>query len=102
MIRSMSNLGERLIEACGRFGDAPAIVGAAEALDFRAFATIADETAGSLRRAGIERDEPVLLAVSNQVRDLPGLCGVWLAGGVAVPVHRTSIEATVAALARRT
>ncbi len=102
MIRSMSNLGERLIEACGRFGDAPAIVGASETLDFRAFATVAGEAAGSLRKAGIERDEPVLLAVSNQVRDLAGLCGIWLAGGVAVPVHRTSIEATVAALVGRT
>jgi long-chain acyl-CoA synthetase len=98
----MSNLGERLIEACGRFGMAPAIIGVAETLDYRGFANNAGETAESLRKAGIEADEPVLLAVSNRVRDLAGLCGIWLAGGVAVPVHRTSIEATIAALVERT
>ena len=86
----MSNLGERLIEACGRFGMAPAIIGVAETLDYRGFANSAGETAESLRKAGIEADEPVLLAVSNRVRDLAGLCGIWLAGGVAVPVRSTS------------
>jgi acyl-CoA synthetase (AMP-forming)/AMP-acid ligase II len=98
----MSNLGERLIEACGRFGMAPAIVGTTETLDHRGFADRAGETAESLRKAGIEADEPVLLAVSNRARDLAGLCGIWLAGGVAVPVHRASVEATTAALIERT
>ena len=98
----MSNLGERLIEACGRLRTAPAIVGATETLDHRGFADRASETAESLRKAGIEADEPVVLAVSNRVRDLAGLCGIWLAGGVAVPVHRASIEATTTALVGRT
>ncbi|MGH6881637.1 MAG: class I adenylate-forming enzyme family protein [Hypericibacter sp.] len=102
MIQGAANLGERLIEACGRSGIAPALVGADETIDYRSFANSAGETAESLRKARIEADEPVLLAVSNRVRDLAGLCGIWLAGGVAVPVHRTSLEATVAALARRT
>ncbi len=102
MIQAASNLGERLIEACERFGMAPAIVGAAEALDYRRFADSAGETAERLRQTRIEADEPVLLAVSNRVHDLAGLCGIWLAGGVAVPVHRTSLEATAAALIRRT
>jgi acyl-CoA synthetase (AMP-forming)/AMP-acid ligase II len=98
----MTNLGQRLIEACENFGSVPAIVGTGGLLSFRDFAAVAADTADRLRKLGIEADEPVLLAVSNQVRDLAGLCGIWLAGGIAVPAHRASIAASAAELVRRT
>lgn len=37
-----------------------------------------------------EPNEPVLVFVSSHPSDLAGFLGVWLAGGVAVPIHRTS------------
>jgi long-chain acyl-CoA synthetase len=98
----MSNLGAAVREACARRGEAPAIVGARETVSYRALAGLADDTAARLRRAGIERDEPVLLAVSNQPRDLGGFCGIWLAGGVAIPVHRNTVDIAAAGLRQRT
>jgi len=98
----MSNLAERLSAACAHFADRIALVDGDEDISYRALAAIAGEVADKLLHAGIRADEPVLLAVSNRARDLAGFFGIWLAGGVAVPVHRTSVERAAAALADRT
>ena len=62
----------------------------------------ADGLAGRLRAHGIGADEPVLLQIGNRPGDLAALLGVWLAGGVAVPVHVSAAPHTVAALRQAT
>lgn len=57
---------------------------------------LAREIAGEL--AGIAPDEPVLVAIANEPGDLARLLGVWLAGGVAVPVAADAAPATMQAL----
>ncbi|MEO5697785.1 MAG: class I adenylate-forming enzyme family protein, partial [Burkholderiaceae bacterium] len=58
--------------------------------------------AASLETAGLGANEPVHVQVSNQPNDWAALFGVWLAGGVAVPVHRTTPPAVAATLQQRT
>ena len=98
----MSNLAEQLTDACARYAHCVALIDGDEQISYQTLASIAGDVAGGLRRRGIVADEPVLLAVSNRARDLAGFFGIWLAGGVALPVHRTSIERAAAALAGRT
>ncbi len=62
----------------------------------------AEELAGRLRAHGIGADEPVLLQIDNRPGDLTALLGIWLAGGVAVPVHVSAAAHTVAALRQAT
>ena len=56
----------------------------------------------ALSRAGLAADEPVHVRISNQPLDLAAYAGVWLAGGVVVPVHRASPPGTVAHVASKT
>jgi acyl-CoA synthetase (AMP-forming)/AMP-acid ligase II len=62
----------------------------------------AKAVAGALRRAGLGRDEPLHVRVSNQPLDLVAFFGAWLAGGVVVPVHRSSPALAAAQIASRT
>ncbi len=98
----MSNLGDLVSEACVRHRARTALVDEGESLSYGALLTGADAVARELQRLGASDDEPVLVAVSNRARDLAGLLGVWRAGGVAIPLHRASVDATAAALAERT
>ena len=56
----------------------------------------------ALARAGLAANEPVHVRISNQPLDLAAYVGVWLAGGVVVPVHRLSPEGAVAHVAAKT
>src|SRR5205085_7417896 len=47
-------------------------------------------------------NEPVHVRISNQPSDLAAYAGVWLAGGVVVPVHRSSPPGSVAHVAAKT
>jgi len=62
----------------------------------------AKAVAGALRKAGLERDEPLHVRVSNHPLDLVAFFGAWLAGGVVVPVHRSSPALAAAQIAQRT
>lgn len=62
----------------------------------------AQSVAGALRAAGFERDEPLHVRVSNHPLDLVAFFGAWLAGGVVVPVHRSSPALAAAQIAGRT
>jgi long-chain acyl-CoA synthetase len=73
------NLGTLLADAAQRFG-------------FRELLSQADAVRAALVGAGVEAHEPVHVRVSNQPPDLAAYLGVWLAGGVVVPVHRGSPE----------
>ena len=47
-------------------------------------------------------DEPLLVPVANEPRDAAALIGVWLAGGVAVPVARHAPANAIEAIRRAT
>jgi long-chain acyl-CoA synthetase len=55
-----------------------------------------------LSRAGLAASEPVHVRISNQPLDLAAYAGVWLAGGVVVPMHRSSPAGAVAHVASKT
>jgi long-chain acyl-CoA synthetase len=56
----------------------------------------------ALGRAGLAANEPVHVRISNQPLDLAAYAGVWLGGGVVVPVHRSSPPGSVAHVVSKT
>jgi long-chain acyl-CoA synthetase len=56
----------------------------------------------ALSRAGLAANEPAHVRISNQPLDLAAYAGVWLAGGVVVPVHRSSPPGAVAHVVAKT
>ena len=95
------SLGSLLEEVCGRFGGRPALEDANGTLSYDQISASASRVAHALRGYGMTPDEPVLVPVANEARDLAAFMGVWQAGGVVVPVARnapvTVTEATRAA-----
>jgi acyl-CoA synthetase (AMP-forming)/AMP-acid ligase II len=59
---------------------------------------IADE----LHRAGLRSEEPVLVSVSNRASDIAAFTAIWRAGGVVVPVHRSTPAAALELTRART
>jgi long-chain acyl-CoA synthetase len=86
----MDNLGSRLIESCKAFADAPALSDSGRTLTYRRLGSAAAAVEAALRDVGLRPHEPVLVPVANEARDPAALMGVWLAGGVAVPVARNA------------
>ena len=84
----MASLGSLLLAKFTEFADAPALNDRGGALTYRALAQAARNVEQALRSAGVAADEPVLVPVANEARDAAALLGVWLAGGVGVPVAR--------------
>jgi long-chain acyl-CoA synthetase len=89
MTAAGDNLGALLAGAARRFG-------------FREFLSAADEVRAALASAGLAADEPVHVRVSNRPQDLAAYLGVWLAGGVVVPVHRGSPPGAVSHIVSKT
>jgi acyl-CoA synthetase (AMP-forming)/AMP-acid ligase II len=89
----MSELRRRLDDACRRFAPRLAVVDEDERLTYAELSAEADRLAASLRLAPFE---PVIVPVSNRARDLAAFLGVWRAGGVVAPLHRSASEATAA------
>lgn len=58
----------------------------------------ARSVAQDLHACGLIADETVLVRVSNHPLDFAAFLGVWLAGGVVVPVHRSSPDGVVEAI----
>ena len=98
----MSNLGDLVSDACTRYRTHTALVDGEESLSYDALLTSADAIARELQTQGVLGDEPVLVAISNRARDMAGLLGVWRAGAVAIPVHRSLVDASATALFERT
>lgn len=94
-------LRDVLARACAASPDATALTDGKETLTFKALGDLADGLANRLQDGGIDRDEPVLLAVSNRPEDIAGFLGIWKAGGVVVPIHRSSLEADALDIAER-
>lgn len=95
-------LARALDEASGRFPDAVALSGSGLHLTYASLGDHATSLGGRLRANGLETAEPVHVKVSNHPLDLVALAAVWHAGGVAVPVHRTTPAAVVAQLTATT
>lgn len=94
-----------LLAACERSPLALALEDAKSRLSYSELAAAARVTVEGLRRQGLGANEPVLVPVSNAPRDIAAFFGVWIAGGVVVPVSRgapaAAIEATRAATGAR-
>jgi long-chain acyl-CoA synthetase len=86
----MANLGERISAACRDYADTVAIDSASLTLTYTQLLDSATALAVRLRERGAGAHEPVHVRVSNQAQDFAAFLGVWLAGCVVVPVHRTS------------
>jgi long-chain acyl-CoA synthetase len=92
------NLGASLAEAATKFAARPAMTG----MSYAEFLHAAHAVRATLSSAGLAANEPVHVRVSNQPLDLAAYVGVWLAGGVVVPIHRSSPEASIAPMAAKT
>jgi long-chain acyl-CoA synthetase len=98
----MQHLAALLDAACARWRKRVALIGDGGEMSYAELDRGAGVMAAELGTAGIERDEPVAIRVSNRAGDFAALLGIWRAGGVAVPIHRTALTATVDELLTRT
>src|SRR3954463_3454498 len=71
-------------------------------MSYAEFLHAAHAVRATLSSAGLAANEPVHVRVSNQPLDLAAYVGVWLAGGVVVPLHRTSPEGATAHVLKKT
>jgi long-chain acyl-CoA synthetase len=94
----MANLGHLLLKKFIEFADSPAINDSAGTLTYRQLAETATTVERALRDVGLTPDEPVIVPVANEARDGAALIGVWLAGGVAVPVTRNAPASAIDAI----
>jgi long-chain acyl-CoA synthetase len=92
------SLGSLLSDAAQRYSTLPAVAH----LSFAALLDAAHSVRGALQRAGLAVHEPVHVRVSNQPLDFAAYLGVWLAGGVVVPVHRSAPEGAAAHVRAKT
>ena len=95
-------LSAALTAACEEFDQASALSGGGLALSYRALREQADKVAAGLRAVELAPSEPVHVSVSNRPLDVAALFGVWLAGGVAVPIHRNTPPTVASGLQGRT
>jgi acyl-CoA synthetase (AMP-forming)/AMP-acid ligase II len=102
---AMDNLGRCLLQNFVTRSDRPALNDAGGTLTYRQLADGAADVERALRSIGLTPNEPVIVPVANEARDAQALIGVWLAGGVAVPVARhapqNAIDAVHAATGAR-
>ncbi|CAB3789352.1 class I adenylate-forming enzyme family protein [Paraburkholderia fynbosensis] len=101
-MNNIGNLGALIAAACRQHQGALAIDAPSAAVTYEGLLDTATALAAALGKLGVDRNEPVHVRVSNQPHDFAGLLGVWLAGCVAVPIHRTSPEAVTARILDRT
>lgn len=92
------HLGRMLGEAAERFSSRQATA----ELRYSEFLEHAEAVRSALVTAKLQPHEPVHVRVSNQPQDLVAYLGVWLAGGVVVPVHRASPPGAVAHVLAKT
>jgi long-chain acyl-CoA synthetase len=87
-----------LAAACERFAAREALPG----MSYRGFLEEASSVNDSLKKAGLARNEPLHVRISNHPLDLAAYFGAWLAGAVVVPVHRSSPPLAAAQIGERT
>lgn len=62
----------------------------------------AEQVAALLAQANLQASEPVHLEIGNRPIDIAAMLGIWRAGGTVVPIHASSVPATMTALAKKT
>jgi acyl-CoA synthetase (AMP-forming)/AMP-acid ligase II len=97
----MGALARELDAACAAHGPACGLSDRGGALTLAELAALAGSVEAALRGAGCRPGEPVAVQVSNRARDLGALWGIWRAGAVAAPLHRTSPPAVTQRLLDR-
>jgi long-chain acyl-CoA synthetase len=97
----MTDLADALRTSLERYSERPALEGHQPPRTHGALLQASQARAADLRAKGLNTFEPVVVPVDNRPADLIDLIGVWLAHGVAVPVHRATPPAARAALERR-
>jgi acyl-CoA synthetase (AMP-forming)/AMP-acid ligase II len=93
---------DRLLAAAAERHAAREAIAGERVLGYAELLAAAQGVAGALQQAGLARDEPLHVRVSNHPLDLVAFFGAWLAGGVVVPVHRGSPALAAAQIASRT
>lgn len=97
-----ARLDSLVAAACAASPDAPALVGDDRSLTYAELASAADAEAARISAAGLRPGMPVVLPVSGLAADVTAMVGVWRAGGVVVPLHRSTPPPVVASLFERT
>jgi len=93
-----SILATRLEHAANTYCDRVALCGEGVELTYTEWLERSRRVAKHLTEAGLVEHEPVMVKCSNHPLDFVAFLGVWLAGGVVAPVHRTTPEAVVSAM----
>jgi long-chain acyl-CoA synthetase len=91
-------LARMLKASCAAHAHRPALRGEGCELTYADLHQRAAAAAERLRTHGLQEGDTVTVRSSNHPMDFVALLSVWLAGGVAVPVHRTSPPAVVDAI----
>lgn len=94
-------LARELDAACAAHGSAAGLSDESGSMSLPELAAMAGSVESALRRAGCLPDEPVAVTVSNRARDVGALWGIWKAGAVAAPLHRTAPPAVAQGLLDR-
>ena len=94
------NLGSNTFDALQAFGS-PSCAPGGQILSAAEMMAAAGDLAASLRARACAPDEPVVLFIANEPRDLAGFFGIWLAGCVAAPIHVATPAAAAQALVGR-
>ncbi len=94
------NLGRETRDALRALGAETGAPGG-DTLSAAAIIEAAEAVADALRAKRCAPDEPVVLFIANEPRDIAGFIGIWLAGCVAAPIHvATPVQAAEALIAR--
>lgn len=97
-----ARLNSALNSACAIYSSSVALSGVQLELTYARFAEEAERLCSALLDAGLVSNEPVHVNVSNHPLDLAALLGVWNAGGVVVPLHRSTPDIVAAKVMEKT
>lgn len=89
-----NTLDAALRESCKHHGTRRAVSGPHGSISYGELEQQARAVADRLIKAGLAAYEIVHVKVSNQAMDIAALLGVWLANGVAAPIHRDAARTT--------
>jgi long-chain acyl-CoA synthetase len=99
---SSLNLGDLITRACDRQPRSIAIEADNCAVSRTQLLEQAQVIASKLLAEGAKENEPIHVRVSNLPTDFSAVMGIWLAGCVAVPIHRTTPLSTCDAIQIKT